>query len=483
MKGFAAVLGPTIFAVVLAIEPPRDLEVEAWRVLGAAAWMAIWWIGEVIPLAATALLPIVVFPMLGTGGIVAATAPYASPVIFLFLGGFLMGRAVQRWDLHRRIAIVALSRTGDRPDRVIATIMAITAFLSMWISNTATAVMMLPIALSLISVAEHRSRASGQAAPIDAFATALLLGVAYAASIGGIATLIGTPPNAVFAGYVAKTHGISISFAGWLVVGLPLSLVLLPATWFVLTRILFRAAGTVRIATDATIGEGLRELGPVSPPEKRVAAVFAAVAALWMLRPVVEALAPVLLPHDAAIAIAGAVLMFVVPAGGGRPGPLLDWDHARRIPWEVLVLFGGGLSLAAAITDSGLARWAGEILSVLGSVPPAIVLIGAVSTVIFVTELTSNTATTATFLPIATALAASLSRDPMWLLVPMTLAASCAFMMPIATPPNAIVFGSGRLTVPVMVRAGIWLNILAIVLISASATTLVALAFGRPPGA
>ena len=468
------VVAVAAFVVMLALPPPEGLTSDSWRVAAAGTLLAVLWLTEAIPVAATALLPLVVFPLLGIASIDETAAPYANPIIFLFLGGFLIGLAMERSNLHRRIALSVLSRVGAREDRQIAGFMLATAVLSMWVSNTATAVMMLPVALSIVprdadgSIAPDRRR----------FAVALLLAVAYGANIGGVATLIGTPPNALLAAFMHDAYGVTIGFAQWMLVGVPLAGLMLVLCWFLLTRMLFRVGQSESKSARDELRRTLADLGSRSPAEKRVAIVFIATATLWIMRPLAARLLPQLALSDTVIAMAGALLLFVIPSGRARGDYLLSWRYAERLPWGVLLLFGGGLSLAAAVSDSGLAQAIGDGLRSLDTWPVLLIVIVVTVVIIFLTELTSNTATAATFLPVVAALAASLDLDPMLLAIPAALAASFAFMLPVATPPNAIVFGSGHIRIQEMARAGIWLNILGTAAIVIAAFLLVPLVFG-----
>ncbi|HEV7370226.1 DASS family sodium-coupled anion symporter [Arenibaculum sp.] len=470
------VLGLAAFALLLWLPGPAGMTDAAWRVTAVASLMAIWWVTEALPLPATALVPIVLFPVLGIAGVGDATAPYANPLIFLFLGGFVLGLALQRWNLHRRIALGIVARIGTRPDSLVGGFMVATAFLSMWVSNTATAVMMLPVALSVIGLVEQRApdRVDGRAR--NAFAVSLLLAVAYAASIGGLGTLIGTPPNALLAGYFSQTYGVTIGFAQWMVLGVPLVVLMLALAWWLLTRVLFRVEETALAGAGDIVRAELSALGPMSTPERLVAIVFAGTAAAWILRPLLEGWVPGL--DDTVIAIAAALVLFIVPSGRG--GGLMDWDTARELPWGVLLLFGGGLTLAAAIADSGLATWLGDALGGLGAYHGILIVLVATLGVIFLTELTSNTATAAAFIPIVGSVAVGIGMNPFLLTVPVALAASCAFMLPVATPPNAIVYASGHLHIAHMVRAGLWLNLAATALIVALAYAIAGWLFSAP---
>ncbi|HUP43488.1 MAG TPA: DASS family sodium-coupled anion symporter, partial [Thermoanaerobaculia bacterium] len=409
----------------------------------------------------------------------AATSPYANPLIFLFLGGFLIALGIERWGLHRRMALAIVAAFGTRPRRIVAGFMAATAFLSMWISNTATAMLMLPIAQSVIETVAPGRPAGAEAGEAGeaasgrggGFAVALLLAIAYAASIGGMGTLIGSPPNALAAGFLRETRGVEVSFLGWMAVAMPVAVLGLAASYLLLARVVFRLGDAEAPGGAAFVREELRSLGPMGPQEKAVAAVFALTAALWIGRPLVARVLPGV--SDTGIALFGGLLLFVIPSSWRRGEYLLAWADAKRLPWGVLLLFGGGLSLAAAVESSGLAAWIGGRLEGLGGLSPVWVVLAVVGTVILLTELTSNTATTATFLPVVAAVAIGLGVEPLLLVLPMTLAASCAFMLPVATAPNAIVYGSGRVTIPQMARAGIWLNALFVALLTLAALTVV----------
>jgi len=458
--------------VLLVLPPPDGLELAPWRVAAVAALLAIFWLTEAAPISVTALLPIVLFPTLGVSPVAAAAAPYADPIVFLFLGGFLIALAIERWNLHRRIALTVLSSIGAREDLQIGGFMLATAALSMWVSNTATAALMLPVAMSVVPRGPDGAVQPGK----GPFATALLLSIAYSASIGGVATLIGTPPNALLAGFMRSTYGVEIGFAQWLLVGLPFSAVMLLLCWLLLTRVLFRLSSDELPGARATIREELARMGPASTAEKRVAIVFGATAILWITRPLLARELPGLNLSDTTIAMAAALSLFFIPSGHGK-GFLLSWSYAERLPWGVLLLFGGGLSLAAAVANSGLAEWIGGELSGLEGMPAWVLVVIVTVLLLFLTELTSNIATAATFLPVVAALALSLGEAPLLLAIPAILATSCAFMLPVATPPNAIVFGSGHLTIPQMVRAGIWLNAIGVAVIVATAYLLMPLAF------
>ncbi len=469
------IVAPAAVATMLALPPPGDLSDSAWRVAAIATLMAILWLSEAVPVAATALLPLVLFPLLDVRDLNQTAAPYANPLIFLFLGGFVIARGVERSGLHRRLALVILSGAGARPDRIVLAFMLATAFLSMWLSNTATAAVMLPVGLAIAgAITPDHAEGGGRG-----FATALMLGIAYGATIGGLGTLIGTPPNALFAAYMLETHERTIGFAQWMGVGVPVALVLLPIAWLWLTRVAFDVERHPRYGAREVIDRERHALGSISRHEVMAAAVFGLTAFLWLTRPLFGRFLPDLAWGDAQIALLGALLMFALPSGRGRGERILDWQSARRLPWRVLLLFGGGLALASAINDTGLADWIGAGTMGLAADSPLVLLVVMVAVVVFLTELTSNTATAAAFLPVAGAAAIGLGLDAAALAAPVALAASAAFMMPVATPPNAIVFGSGTVTIPQMCRAGLALNLIAIAIITGLGYTLVWLILGR----
>lgn len=469
--------------------------------MALAAWMAIWWMTEAVELYATALLPLVALPMSGASAVREAAAPYAHELIFLFMGGFLIALAMQRWGLHRRLALRALRAAGDHPAGIVACFMGVTAFFSMWVSNTATAVMMLPIALSIIGLVEQVEPGSvgggagaggrgngGASGTVNAgngstgnggpgtktrphFALCLLLGIAYAASIGGIGTIIGTPPNVFLASFIQSNLGQEISFVRWMGVGLPLVAVFLPLVWLMLTRVLYPVRGE-RIEGSSEVTErAYQELGAMSRGERAVLVVFLLAALSWITRPLlvrvqVGDLHPLAGLSDPVVAMVAALALFIVPVDVKRRVFVMNWETAVKLPWGILLLFGGGLSLAAAIRANGVGEYIGHQLAFLSGIPTLLLVMAVIALVIFLTELTSNTATTATFIPILAALSPVFDLHPYMLIVPAAIAASCAFMLPVATPPNAIIFGSGHVTIQQMIRAGFWLNLLGVVLIT-----------------
>lgn len=501
--GFVAgLIGAALAYAVL----PGDLAHEA-KVTGAAAvLMGVWWMTEAIPIPATALAPLVIFPMASGADINTVGASYGNSIIFLFMGGFILALAMQRWDLHRRIALLTVRAMGTKPPMVAAGFMIATAFLSMWVSNTATAVMMIPIGVSVLmlvtslgvavadrdtvgdvsdddaddDVLDEAAESAQEEAIREAiiksdFGTALILGIAYAASIGSLATIIGTPPNTLLVGYLRSAHGITVGFGQWMLVGLPLATVFLVLCWFLLTKVVFRPEIRDIPGGKELIDAEVRALGPASTGEKRVAAIFALAAASWVCVPLIWDEPPI---SDAGIAMVVALLLFTLPAGAARGVRLMTWRAAEQLPWGVLLLFGGGLALSSQFGSSGLTEWIGEQTTAVGGLPTVLTIVLLTAGIIFLTELTSNTATAATFLPVAGGVALGIGVDPLLLTIPVALAATCAFMLPVATPPNAIAFGSGYVTIGQMVRGGVWLNLVGVALITGVVLTIAAWVFG-----
>jgi len=469
------VLGLFLFFYSLFSTPPANMSEQAWITAGVGMLMAVWWVTQVLPLPVTSLLPIILFPLIGISSVREATVPYVNPVIFLLLGGFIIATALQRWQLHRRLALTILHLVGSQPHAIVGGFMVVSALLSMWISNTATTIMMLPIAISLAHVMlEGQSKEAA-----NKFTVCLMLGIAYAASIGGLGTLIGTPPNAMVAAFMTQTYGINIGFAQWMSFGLPVVFILVPIAWLLLTRLVFTFDLGHNTTAAGVVDSELEALGPMTTPEKRTAIVFVFIALAWVTRPLLQQIPGLAALNDTIIAVVGAVSLFLIPSGEKQQKNtrLLNWSTAKGIPWGVLLLFGGGLSLAAAISSSGLAAWLGTVLSILTSFHVFTLLLSIVAMVVFLTELTSNTATTATLLPVLGGIATAAYLEPMLLIAPMALAASCAFMLPVATAPNAIVFGSGKVSIPQMARAGFCLNLVVITLITPLAYLLIPLIF------
>ena len=470
-------IGPLAFLLMLLTSDSQEaMSRDAWLVAGVGIWMATWWSTEAIPVAATAFIPLVSFPVLQVMPVKAVAQSYAHPTIFLFMGAFVLALAVEKWSLHRRIALTVLSKTGTDGRKLILGFMLAAALLSMWMTNTSTAMMLLPIAVSVAAMVAEKSVGVSDADK-RRFQVSLLLGLAYATTIGGMSTIIGTPPNVLLAGFVEETYGRQIAFFDWMLIGLPLALVLLPLGWFVLTRIAFRVDVPASPEAAEVIRDMRIQMGVMSAPERRVGLLFLMVVTLWMSRKWLNTLSGLEGLSDAGIVMAAALLLFVIPSEKGSASRLMDWDDVARLPWGVLILFGGGLALAAQVSGSGLAVWLGESLLPVANLGTFVLVVAAAGLVVFLTELTSNLATTATFLPVIAAIAPQSGIEPLVLCVPVTLAASCAFMLPVATPPNAIVFSSGVLTIPEMVRAGFFMNLVALVVLTLLATLAVPLVF------
>ena len=456
------VTGPLLMLALLLLPLPDGMSEAGLRVAAVATLMAVWWLTEAIPIPATALLPVALFPVLGVMSGADITRAYGHHLIYLFLGGFLIAVTMEKWNLHHRIALHTIRLVGVTPRRIILGFMLATAFLSMWVSNTATTMMMVTIAVAVLhEITQQMEDGPGG----RQFGVSLMLGIGYAASIGGVATLIGTPPNAIFAGVVEKTYGYSISFLDWMSFGLPLAMVMLVITWLYLTRVAFRGEIAQLPGGQAFIHDQLARLGPMTREEKRVALVFFTVAALWVLRGLYQP-ASLHMVKDSTIAIAGALLLFMIPVNLKKREFLLDWQTAVTIPWDIIILFGGGFALAQGFQDSGLTGWLAERLTVLQGTELVLVIGAIVLLVIFLTEVTSNTATASLLLPVMGALAAALEVHPFGAMVAAVIAASFAFMLPVATPPNAIVFSSRYVTIPQMAKAGVWLNLIGVVLIT-----------------
>ncbi len=477
-------LGLFLFSIMLLIPTPGGMTPTAQKMAAVALLMATWWLTEAVPIPATSLLPIPLFPILGIMHTKKAAAPFASHLIFLFMGGFIIALAMQRWNLHRRIAMNVIHFVGNSPARLIFGFMLATALLSAFVSNTATTVMMMPIGLAVIEHAISEGKKAGLDKHIDfskehfAFGLNLMLGIAYAASIGGVATLIGTPPNTVMAAYLMKTYNFEITFAKWMVVGVPLAVIFLPLSWLFLTRIAYPIKLKEIPGSRDLIRDELKKMGKMNAGERWTALVFALTALGWIFRKQLGFMFPdPKLVTDAAIAMTGALILFVIPVNFKKNIYVMNWEWAAKLPWGVLILFGGGLSLAAGFKTTKLADWIGSQISLLGNAPIFLIILSVTTLIIFLTELTSNTATTAMAIPIIAAVAIGLHQNPLLLIIPATIAASCAFMLPVATPPNAIVFASGYVSIPKMARAGLGLNILGIILITALTYLLILPAF------
>jgi sodium-dependent dicarboxylate transporter 2/3/5 len=445
---------------VFLVIPLPEINLESRLVLASTVWIAIWWISEAIPIAATSLLPIFIFPTLGILSVKETTTTYFSPIVVLYLGGFIVALAIEKWNLHQRIALTIISKIGTNSEKIILGFMIATGLLSMWISNTATALMMLPIGLAIASKMKDFYTDFSE---IKRFEKALMLAIAYSASIGGMATLIGTPTNAIFSAVVGEIYNKSISFDEWFLFGLPFNVVLMTIAWYYLTKVAFKIIVKGSSKARNEIRDQLKDLGKISSSEKRVLTIFVLVAVCWIIRSfVLQKFIPGI--NDTSIAIFASLLLFVIPAGN-KKGFLMDWKTAEKLPWGILLLFGAGITIASAFQSSGLAEWFGNRLTTLEFLPLWIMLLIIILLVNFFTEITSNVATASVLLPILGALAISLQVHPFGLMVGACMAASCAFMLPVATPPNAIVFSSGALSIQQMVKAGLWLNFISSLLL------------------
>lgn len=469
-------LGPLAALAIMAFFRPEGLPEIGVYTAAIAMLMAIWWATEAVPVAVTAFLPMVLFPFFGVMPIDETAPLYAHPIIYLFFGGFVMALAIERSGLHRRVALRIFRLAGMDGRSLVGGFMLAAALISMWISNTSTALMLLPIAMSVIVVIREGMSELSDSQRSD-FETALLLGLAYGATLGGVATLVGTPPNAFMSGFMESNYGITIDFARWMLVGVPVTVVMLPLTWIVLTRLVFKVGFKSTEEARQHLSRLGSDLGVATTAEKRVGILFVLLVAAWILRAPLSDTLNLGGMTDAGIAMAVALLAFILPAGS-RSGALVRWEDTRDLPWGVLVLFGGGLALAGAMTASGLTQWIGQSLAPLGTINIAILVVAATLLVIFLTELTSNLATTATFLPVMAAVAVETGQDPLLFVVPVTLAASCAFMLPVATPPNAIVFSSGSVSIPRMIRAGVVLNLIGVAVLTVVSLYLVPMVFG-----
>ncbi|MBT3905637.1 MAG: DASS family sodium-coupled anion symporter [Rhodospirillaceae bacterium] len=469
----ALIAGPAFAVLLLFLPAPEGMKPEAWRLVALAVWMIVWWLGEAVPIPATALLPIPMMPLLGIAKMKPVAANYGHTLIFLFLGGFLLAAAMQRWGLHKRIALRIVTFVGTSPGGIIVGFMAATAFLSMWISNTATTIMMFAVGLSVI---EFIAQKAPDRLMVRNFGVALMLGIAYSASIGGVGTLIGTPPNALLASFLQSNYNIQIDFFTWMKLGVPVVLVMLPIAWLLLTRVIFPVRDLNIGDASGVIRDELASLGSMSKGEKAVAIVFACAAFGWIFRKQLASWTGLPI-NDTAIAMLAATVLFAWPISREKGYFALDWEAARNVPWGVLLLFGGGLALAGGFKGTGLAEWIGSGVSGFDVSTWALVFIVTVA-IVYLTEITSNTASTATFLPILGAVAVGLGLDPRMLAIPVALGASMAFMMPVATPPNAIVFSYEDMHLGDMVRAGFWLNIVAILVSFAAMYFLAPIVFG-----
>ena len=463
-KNIGLFLGPLVFFLVKFFYNPEGLSNEGLSILASTLWVAIWWITEAVPIYVTALIPIILFPLSGGLELKQTTAAYGHKFVFLFVGGFILAIAIEKWKLHKRIALNIIGLVGTKKSNIILGFMIATAFLSMWISNTATAVMILPVGLAIISQLKDNPKTIENENLV--FGKTLMLAIAYSASIGGMATLIGTPPNLVLAGVIKTSYNIEINFLQWMSFGLPISIFLLFICWKYLTSVAYKFDNQNFDSGMNEINDQLKSLGKISFEEKSVMIIFIATALAWITQSfIIKKYIPEI--DDTIIAIIAAVTLFILPNKKGDK-KLLAWEDAVKLPWGILLLFGGGMALAKGFDSSGLAIWIGSQMSFFDAIPLLALLLFLVAMVNFLTEITSNLATTAMLLPVLVALAETIGVNPYYLLVGATVAASCAFMLPVATPPNAVVFGSKILKIDDMIKKGFWMNLISIFILTAA---------------
>ncbi|MDF9800337.1 sodium-dependent dicarboxylate transporter 2/3/5 [Catalinimonas alkaloidigena] len=478
IKIAALLAGPIFFLIVLNTVTVEGLSADATQVIAVGIWMVIWWMAEAVPLPVTALLPLVLFPVLDVFSTGDAASPYASPIVFLFMGGFLIALAMEKRNLHRRIALNIIRVTGTDANGIILGFMIATAFLSMWISNTATTVMMLPIALSVVDLLRDAKAGEAPSKGYRRFALCLMLGIAYAANIGGTTTIIGTPPNVVFVGYMQEFYQRDIEFGRWLYIGIPVCLTLLTITYLMMTRVLFPHRLKKLTGSSDLIHDKLKELGPMSRAEQLVAVIFFLTAVCWIFQSSINNALGGNYLDNTIVAMGGGVLMFITPVSFREQEFVLDWQSTQRLPWGILLLFGGGLCLAKGMESTGIVQLVGDKIAGSGEINLWVLLLLLTAFMLFMTEIMSNVALTVIFIPVVLGIADSLEVNPLYLAIPVTLAASCAFMMPISTPPNAVVFSSGHIRMFEMVRAGFFLNLISILVLLLVGLTLVRWVYG-----
>lgn len=458
------ILGPALFVVSMLFFNPEGLSPEGQAVFATTLWVATWWITEAIPIPVTSLLPVVLLPLTGALDGDVVVSAYGNDIIFLFIGGFSLAIAMEKWNLHQRIALAIVSAIGTSPQRIVLGFMVATAFLSMWVSNTAATMMMIPVGLAVVYQASHALKGGEHAGELSKFEKSVVFGIAYAATIGGLGTLIGTPPLAILAATVGELFGETISFGQWMLFGVPIVVILLSFAWFYLTNVSFKVRFKHLPGGAELIRSERKALGGMSHEEKAVLAVFLGAAFLWVTRSFIwEDVLPGI--SDGIIAIMATVVLFALPTRRAGEKRIMQWEDSKKIPWGILLLFGGGLALAAGFVESGLSEWIGEQLRVLGGANVILIILLATALVLFLTEITSNAATATMILPVMAAFAIALGIHPFALMVPCAMAANCAFMLPVGTPPNAILFGTGKVTIMEMVKAGFWLNLAALFLI------------------
>ncbi|MEQ8363445.1 MAG: SLC13 family permease [Cyclobacteriaceae bacterium] len=470
-KTVGLILGPLLFTILYFLLSQTALSYKGVVVLALGAWMVTWWVSEAAPIPVTALLPMILFPLFTVATAREAAAPYGDSIIFLFMGGFMIALGLEKHNLHTRIALNLIRLTGTSGNGIILGFMISTALISMWISNTATAVMMLPIATSVTKLLAGEITEADKP-KFEKFATGLMLSIAYSASIGGIATIIGTPPNVVTVGFIKRFYDQDVSFATWMVIGIPLMLAILAACYLTITQILYRNGLRSVEGSAELINSKLKGLGAFSKEEKRVLAIFAVTCFFWIFRQNINALIGTNLLDDTTIAMTGGILMFITPIEMKSGTFILEWGDMKNLPWGILLLFGGGLSLAQAMADAGLVQLIGDQIAQQGNLSTGALIVTLSGLSMFLTELMSNVALTTIFVPVVLGIADGLQINPIILAMPVAFAASCAFMMPISTPPNAILFASGHISVKQMMRAGILVNLFSIILISVAMLTI-----------
>jgi sodium-dependent dicarboxylate transporter 2/3/5 len=475
-KLIGLLLGPLLFCIIYFGVSPGVLSAKSIVVLGLGAWMVTWWATEAMPIPVSALLPMILFPLLGVATVREASAPYGDPVIFLFMGGFILALGLERHNLHTRIALNLIRLTGTSGNGIILGFMLSTALISMWISNTATAIMMLPIASSVTSLLAKET-GQGEDPRFKKFATGLMLAIAYAASIGGMATIIGTPPNVVMVGFMKRFYDLDVSFTRWMMVGIPLMILALASCYFVITRILFRNHLPSIQGSAELIQRKLTELGKLSKEEKLVLSVFSVTCFFWIFRQNLNGMIGKNLLDDTTIAMAGGVIMFLVPVNLSEQKFLLDWSDMKELPWGILLLFGGGLCLADGMEKSGLVQIVGNYFSNQSGISTGVLVFSLTAISMGLTELMSNVALVTIFVPVVFGIADGFHLNPIWLAMPVTFAASCAFMMPISTPPNAVLFATGYIKMRDMIRTGLLLNLFCLIIITILALTVIPVLF------
>ena len=464
-KKIGIVLGPVLFGCIYMMFPVGTLSENAIAVIAMGAWMVTWWVSEAIPIPATALLPLVIFPIVGVSKISDVASAYGDPVIFLFMGGFILALGLEKYNLHLRIALNLIRITGTSGNGIILGFMLATALISMWISNTATAIMMLPIASSVTSLLIQELGKEDDPR-FTKFATGLMLAIAYAASIGGMGTIIGTPPNIVLVGFMKRMYNTDVPFSTWLMVGIPISLIILIGCYYLITKVLYRNNLASIEGSANLIRRKLDELGPISSEEMKVLAIFSMTSFFWIFRQNINEFLGSNLLDDTGIAIAGGILMFITPIRFKKMNALLNWDDMKKMQWGILLLFGGGLALAEGMEHSGLVQKIGEYFSSQNQIKGWVLILTLTVISMALTELMSNVALVTIFIPVVFGIAEGFQINPIWLALPVTFAASCAFMMPISTPPNAILFASGYIRVREMMKTGFLLNLFSILVIT-----------------